>query len=61
MRGVNFNPPLLFFCGSELLAGAALGVTGTLDRRDGGHILALRVSVRDGEKRLLEMGNERQI
>lgn len=44
MRGVNFNPPppLFFFCGSELLAGAALGVTGTLDRWGGGgsHISA---------------------
>lgn len=33
VRGVNFNPP--FFCAFELLAGTAVGVTGTLDRRDG--------------------------
>lgn len=38
-----------------------MGVTGTLDGRDGvgvGHILAQRVSVRDGDRSVVEVGNE---
>lgn len=59
MRGVNYNS--LFFSKPALLTGAAVGVTGTLDRRDGGHLLAHRVRVRDGNRRVVDLGNERLI
>lgn len=38
-----------------------MGVTGTLDRRDGGHLLAHRVRARDGNRRVVDLGNERLI
>lgn len=50
-----------FFPRPGLLTGAAVRVTGTLDRRDGGHLLAHRVRVRDGNRRVVDLGNERLI
>lgn len=38
-----------------------MGVTGTLDRWDRGHLLAHRVRVRDGNRRVVDQGNERLI